>query len=459
MADSAITGLHWVRYGIAPDQKYFLDEFALDYDQIVIGANMVAHMPAAISTFVTQKAMKPFIIDPQTHAFQHDVENLLSTSKKSSGELKNSWRGLVKSYGPPLDVLSDDEPRPLSPTDLKDQAVLEGFCERVILFQRDAIKGEMEKGKDSKYLKFLAKRAGTPGGTSAPALLIAPYFFMGGPGTNEWARVNLRCLKASLSFCKQQRIDTPVAAQVVISKDLLTDSEFDRIFDYYRESGVRYFLLWIDNFQEQRASLNQLERLIELVKLLARDGAQVVNLYGGFFSVAQARVGDLQDKLCAVCHGLEHSESKPVVPVSGGIPVAKFYSNNLHYRLPPRVAYQEISAKEALDSVTKYFADICDCAECRRHIKTSPRKDFIRAYGQTNSKSVWRSGQWVTMQFPTSEAADYCTRHYMHCKAVEYRAAYTKTQLKQDLIAARNDLEPHLGSDYAGHTAVWARLF
>lgn len=99
MANLGIHGLHWVRYGIAGDQKYLLDEFAPGYDQLVIGANMVAHMPAAISTFVSQKAKKPFVIDPLTHAFQHGVENLLSTSKKSAGELKSSWSGLVKRYG------------------------------------------------------------------------------------------------------------------------------------------------------------------------------------------------------------------------------------------------------------------------------------------------------------------------------------------------------------------------
>lgn len=460
MASKAISGLHWVRYGIAPDQKYFLNEFADGYDQIVIGANMVAHIPAAISTFVTQQARKPFVIDPQTHAFQHDVENLLSTSKKSGGQLKNSWKGLVRKYGHPLDVLSGDEPRPLSPSDLKDPAVLASFCERVLHFQRDAITGEMEKGKDSKYLKFLAQRAGNVGASNVPAMLIAPYFYMSGPGMEEWAKVNLRCLKASLTICKHQKIDIPVAAEIVISKDVLTDDDFlDKKLEDYRETGVEYFLLWIDNFPEQGASTGQLDRLIDVVKRLSKGGAQVVNLYGGFFSVAQARIGELAGKLCAVCHGLEHSESKPVVPVSGGIPVAKFYSNNLHFRLPPRVAYQEMTAKGALDSVPEYLDKICFCDECRRHIKTRPRKDFIRAYGQTNSKSIWRNSQWVTMQFPTSDAADHCTRHYMYCKVREYRSAYTKAQLKHALIAARNDLEKHLGGEYAGHAAVWSRFF
>jgi len=63
------------------------------------------------------------------------------------------------------------------------------------------------------------------------------------------------------------------------------------------------------------------------------------------------------------------------------------------------------------------------------------------------------------MQFPTGDSSDHCTRHYMFCKIREYRDPLTKTQLRRDLIAARNELEPHVGAEYAGHTAVWARFF
>src|SRR5665213_3078493 len=185
MPNDAIAGMHWVRYSIAPDQKYFLNEFADGYDQIVIGANMVAHIPAAISNFLTQQAKKPFVIDPATHVFQHGIENLLSTSKKSGGELKSSWKGLVKKYGAPLDVLSGDEPRPLSPSDLKDPRTVIEFCARVLDFQRDAIAAEIEKGKDSKYLKFLARHAGGASASHAPSMLVAPYFYLGGPAGDE----------------------------------------------------------------------------------------------------------------------------------------------------------------------------------------------------------------------------------------------------------------------------------
>src|ERR1035441_3878185 len=97
-----IAGLHLVRFGTAADQGYFLDDFAATYNQIVVNANMIAHMPAAMATFLGVRAKKPFFIDPQTVAFQHEVDHLLSTSKKSAGEIKRSWRRIIERYGDPI---------------------------------------------------------------------------------------------------------------------------------------------------------------------------------------------------------------------------------------------------------------------------------------------------------------------------------------------------------------------
>ena len=38
MTPQGIAGLHLVRFGTAADQGYFLDDFALTYDQIVVNA-------------------------------------------------------------------------------------------------------------------------------------------------------------------------------------------------------------------------------------------------------------------------------------------------------------------------------------------------------------------------------------------------------------------------------------
>jgi hypothetical protein len=455
--NKGITGLHWVRYGIAGDQKYLLGEFAETYDQLVVNANMVAHMPSAISQFLSQQLKKSFVIDPQTHAFQHEIDSLLSDSEKSAGSLKRSWKRLVERYGAPLDsVIGSDEPRSLLPDDLADNDLLVGFCKRVLLFQRDEITREIEEGEDADYIRFLAEQTGANAANVPPAMLIAPYFFIGGPLQDDWLALNSRCVEASRQIVNSDAPEIPLAAQVIISKELLSDKDLrTQVANTFLAGKPDVILLWIDGFSEQAASSAQLEHFVEFVGELSQQNTPVINLYGGFFSVAEARVGQLQGKLKGICHGLEYGESRFVNPVAGGVPVARFYSNHLHHRLPGRVAYTEIRALGGFQSVQHYHGTICDCPECKKVINKNPEQDF-RAYIESASKSIFRQGRRVAMEFPTAEAADHCTRHYMWCKSREYRNNLVLADLKQQLLAAHTNLIRHVGSEFAAHAKLWA---
>jgi len=82
MSQKPIQGPHLVRFGTAADQKFLLGDFLSTYDQLVINANMVAHMTSALASFLSVRAKnKPYLIDPQTHAFQHDISHLESNSE------------------------------------------------------------------------------------------------------------------------------------------------------------------------------------------------------------------------------------------------------------------------------------------------------------------------------------------------------------------------------------------
>jgi hypothetical protein len=458
-SNKGITGLHWVRYGIAGDQKYLLGEFAETYDQLVVNANMVAHMPSAISQFLSQQLKKPFVIDPQTHAFQHEIDSLLSDSEKSAGSLKRSWKRLVEQYGAPLDsVIGSDEPRSLLPDDLADNDLLVEFCKRVLFYQRDEITREIEKGEDADYIRFLAEQTGANAANVPPAMLIAPYFFIGGPMQDDWLALNSRCVEASRQIVNADAPEIPLAAQVIISKELLSDKVWrTKVANTFLNGKPDVILLWIDGFSEQAASSAQLEHFVEFVSELSQQDTPVINLYGGFFSVAEARVGKLHGKLKGVCHGLEYGESRFVNPVAGGVPVARFYSNNLHHRLPGRVAYTEIRTLGGFKDVQRYNEIICGCQECIKVIKKNPELDFS-AYTASASKNIFRQGRRVAMEFPTAEAADHCTRHYMWCKACEYQNNFFLADLKQQLLTAHTNLIRHVGSEFAAHTKLWSDI-
>lgn len=458
---TGITGQHWVRYGTAADQRYLEGDFRETYDQIVVNGNMVAHMPSALSVFLTQRARKPFVIDPQTHAFAHDITHLQSTSKSSAGQIKKSWKKLIERYGDFIAQILLKDQRPLDPDDFNDTKVLADFSDKVLLFQKDTITREIKEGEDREYLEFLQRETGENALVRPPALLIAPYFFMDGPLSEQWLERNLQFVDMSRSVLRSKEWKLPLAAQVVISKEVLSNEDLRKqIIRQYVAQTPDVVLLWIDQFSEHDASESELSHFIKLLFGFAEAGIPVVNLYGGFFSVALMRFSAiLKGKIAAVCHGLEYGETRPVVPLGGGTPVAKFYSRQLHHRLPPRVALRAIQELGGTDSVTAFHNNICNCKNCMDLIQSVPKSD-IAAYFETKESTFWRAGKRISMDFPTGVASDNCTKHYMWCKAWEYRDLnLSLDELKEELEDADRKLRKPLGAEHAGHPLAWSKIF
>jgi hypothetical protein len=458
MPTSSIKGPHLVRYGTASDQCYLLNDFAKTYDQLVINANILAHMPSAMGNFVVHKAKKPYFIDPQTHAFQHSVEHLLSTSKKSAGEIKKSWRSLLNSYGEPLATIIGKEQRPLLPSDLDKTSVRKAFCKRVLAFQNDTITHSIKDGKDAKYFQYLAKKKNVQLADHPPTLLVAPYFFMSAQFAAEWRKTNIECLEDSRAIINDTKYDLPLAAQIVISKDILaTDSYRDDLVKAYTSSSAKpdVFLIWIDDFKEENQSEVYLNNYQDLISQLAQTGSEVIVLYGGFFSIAAALAGGLKGKLSGVCHGLEYGESKSVVPVAGGIPVAKYYLPRLHSRLSASVAVKSIQVLDGFKSAPIFHKEICNCNICKSVIVKVPTSEFAK-FTATKDSTFWRAGRRVSMDFPTAETSDLCAKHYMWCKYAEYQDKRTKGDICKELKATYGALKKVIGLDHVGHADVWA---
>ena len=454
-----IAGTHWIRYGTAGDQKYLIGDFKETYDQLVINGNMVAHMPSSLSHFITQRAQKPFVIDPQTHAFAHDLSHLQSTSKSSNGEIKRSWKKLLCNYGELVEKILLSDERPLDPKDFDEEFSRRDFVEKVLLFQNNAITRELEDGEDKEYLEFLQKKKGINPFVKPPAILIAPYFYIDGPLYDQWLDLNLQLLNdarevlSSNADCQQF-----MAAQLVLSKDILGEQSVrNEIIQRYSEAKPNAILLWIDNFSEHSASKFELMHYKELLKGFAGKEIPVVNLFGGFFSVALANLKSEIQNLKGVCHGLEYGETRPVIPLGGGIPVARFYSRQLHHRLPPRIALRATNALGGLESVETFHKEICECENCKAIIKEDPITD-LNAYFETKSSSFWRAGKRVSMEFPTSTASDNCTKHYLLCKQWEYDSEWDTISLKKEFNKYSNLLRKPIGSEYAGHLSVWEDL-
>jgi len=451
-----LVGPHLVRYGTAADQKYLLDGFLRTYDELVINATMVAHMPSALASFlVTRAKNKPYFIDPQTHAFQHDVTYLESNSEGRLGEIRRSIQKLIDAYGEPIATAicqRRDDRRPVQPADFADERTIEGFCDRVVRFQQDAISHEATESDAARYYEFLRASGKFAHVQFGPSLVVAPYFYMTAEALSDWLRINVLLAQRCLAGVAKR----PVGVQVVVSRSILTNrrARATIVAEYAKlRPAPAAFLLWIDDFPETGASEAQLRGFAGLVRELGAH-APVINLYGGFFSVALSRCG-IRPELAGVVHGLEYGESRGVIPVGGGIPVAKYYYPALHTRLPFRHAVRAVRAAGGMGTAADFHEKVCGCRECTRVITSDPSAEFMD-YGRTKPVRFIRRGVPTAMEYPLPETKDHSVRHFMWSKGREYRATMSiggvLEQLSEALVLAAV-----VGSE-AAHCAVWAEV-
>jgi len=451
-------GVRIVRYGISADQRYLTGDFVDTYAATMINGNMVAHIPAALAQFLGERASgasgpKPFIIDPQTHAFQHDPSKVRTTRTAEDGHqeevTKSSVLRMAEAFGEPVR------------SRVGEQAVLPGhfsadpgraaeFCRRVIDFQLTTIENQARDKDFWKYLSYLGVTE------MRPAAVIAPYFWMT-PGTAEqWLPVNTEFIRCASGIVA----GVPLFAQLVVSRELLVDEAWrTRLVANYGEAPCDGVFLWVDDFREHDVAKDELSAFAGLARELStRHKKLVVNLYGGYFSILLCRLPELR-LLSGVCHGLEYAEDRSVVPVGGGLPMAKFYMPSHHRRLRYPDAVSIVRELGGFRSVLDYHERVCACPVCTELVTANPALDFAK-YGVTFPVTFRRANHFVTLNYPTPETKDYCLRHYLHTKDREFAetARTTALDVSRQLESQHGLAERCLGSSGAQYLLDWAQV-
>jgi len=433
---------HLVRYGTAADQHYLIDDFLDTYDQVVFNASIVAHMPAALAMFITQRAKnKPYFIDPQTHAFQHNIEYLQSNSDDNEGKIKRTFLKLSEQYGDPIRKKIQNI-NSILPSDFNDHSLTKDFCQRVLEHQINVISNEAKQSDVAPYYEFL-KREGISINTFEPSLIVAPYFFMGSGAFKEWIETNKSCALVSRTIASS--LKKPLGVQIAVSQDVLFVDTFVTEIGRYCDIKPDFILLWIDNFDEQTASVEHLKKYIELLNIFKIKNIPVVNLYGGFFSILLKRIG----LLASVTHSIEYGEQRSIIPVGGGIPVAKFYLPSLHYRMHFRDALRAVRGLGGLKNVQDFYNNVCNCSQCKTVIVHDPDISFYQ-YGQTKDIN--------NKKYPTPETKKNCVRHYMFVKEKEYNSHETLEEVLIRLTDTKKQIEKNaegLGLENTIHCKNW----
>ena len=434
---------HWMMFGTFAQQRVF--RYPKPYDGVVINANMVAHAPAGIASFLLERvAVAPrYIIDPLTHAFQHEPFSLKD---------KPSLQKLAQAYGD-LTANVADGGNSILPSDFKDGTKTDSFVRHCVDYQ---VKRLQEYAEQTDAAKYLENDALPP-----PYAVVAPYFYMSEPTARDWLSVNLQLISVARQFTGGQKL----FASIVLDQESLIDPSFrQKVIGEYLRSDVDGFLVWIDDLDEHKAGGDALKSFLALSSGLRQEGAkEVVNLHGGFFSVlAGSSLGG--GIFSAVTHGPEFGEHRAVVPVGGGLPVARYYIPLLHRRIRYVDAQFMLKAKKWLDSKETFLDNVCGCEICRQAIgngiegfaafgEHAPPKDFHR---DPDGKRRVR-----IRQFPTGKASDLCLRHYLWGKAQEYERAEKDSagDLVKWVQQGYREFKSVAGLEGVKHLHLWLRAF
>ncbi len=459
---------HWMMFGTFNEQRHFIYPSEDTYEGIFINANMAAHAPDGIAKFIqTKTAQQKYIIDPQTHAFQHNPKHIKTDilikvideetgkeTKQKTGEkkIKQSIEKLIEQYGEP--VVSVAGKRPVTPTTFSNNQILKGFTDRCLKFQRDFISSRMVESEDSKYTSFEAEGEQS----LSPYALIPPYFYMQETTYKNWLPVNMESIKIAL---KEKSANEKIFVMLVLSQGILTKPDvLKEVIAAYQKVPVDGYVIWVDDLAEFEAGSTELTSLLDVAcDLNKKRDKEVINLHGSFFSVLATSEKWKKRSFTGVCHGPEFGEHRGVVPVGGGIPIARYYIPFLHQRIRYREAADFLREIGYFKSAEIFYENVCNCQECRNNIQDNPDENFI-LYGDSTPKKRKTKNGFVRIDYPKTPTKLHCLRHYLQRKNLEYKLALGASleSIRQDLQRGIEDYAEILGSGATEHLELWEQV-
>lgn len=407
-----------LRYNTGNDKYAFL-QFKDKFSAVIFNANIVVHSTSAIADIVSVHK-KHYIIDPQTHIFQHPIKALQTTVKKDGNrttKIKQSVQNYLELMPPSLKDKVMDNKKQIEFSDIikyKNELV-----DCVYNFQVSYINNSMETKEYNKYLEFADINP-------KPRLLIAPYFMLKKEysikNCENWLAVNKECLKDFINKSDGHS----VAAQLVISKDkLINKNILDRIRETYNINGYSYIFIWIDEFASWDATNVERESFKDLLDIFSTLKKKPIMAYGGYDSILLCHK-ESKHPIYGVAQSVGYGESRSITPVGGGFPVNKYYLLPLHQRM----VYGEVAniltslgyfddAISLKERTKKYYKNICNCDKCHEIIEEDINN--FSAYNESSPFTIKTKNGEYTRNRPTTNASRIAAIHYMHCKVTEWK--------------------------------------
>lgn len=404
--------LKLLRYNTGNDKKAFV-EFKNDFDAVIFNASIVAYSGASISDIISIH-MNKYIIDPQTYILQHDTSAFLS----NKGDIKASILKYLAELPAQIKHVIAEEQRALTLFDINN--VLDALVEAVYEFQVNFITKFLDKKDYSKYLNFALEEEQSRD-KYAPRVIIPPYFRLkkeyGSAEVSQW--LNLNKLALSKFVDKYASCGFPIAAELLLDKQILCTLDMATMEENYNIPGYEYIFIWIDDFSPMNAKQEEQIRFKNLLDTLNKIGKRPVMAYGGYDSILLCH-GELHSRLYGVAQSVGYGEARNITPVGGGLPVNKYYFYPMHRRMTVGDSSSILSREgyftgDKSEAAERFYGEICDCQQCREIIG----KDINKFHLYNDSVPYSWKGN-IKRNRPTAEASFFATRHFMCCKQKEW---------------------------------------
>ena len=422
--------LKLLRYNTGTDKQVFI-KFKDDVSAVIFNATIVAYSSSAVADLVSVYKNQ-YIIDPQTHIFQHDIEAIQTIDKKGVPVIKKSVLqymdqlplGLKERYMSKSGNLSTDDIAPY----------IDELVDKVYLFETEYVDRYIEKKEYDKYLKFvnLGPR---------PKLVVAPYFMLKERYLNDsidsWMNLNK---KIAEKFIKRNSSNYETAIQLVLEKKVLEVANIsDLIKNSYNGINVDYAFVWIDDYNGFLATEKQQVNFKKILQTFNEIGIKPIMSYGGYDAILLCHP-ELSYRLYGVAQSVGYGETRNITPVGGGLPVNKYYFPPLHSRLNMSnviaILQQQgfLSMDKKLAS-EKFFDTICACKQCKIIIKNNFDNFML-----FNESVPFKVRGTISRNRPTTDATLIAAVHFMHSKMQEWDGVETKSynQLIDELLSAYN---------------------
>lgn len=409
-----------LRYNTGTDKKAFI-EMKEHFDAVIFNSTIVAYSGSAVADLVSVHKNR-YIIDPQTHIFQHETTAIKSKNKKTDvWEVKKSIEKYLIEMPEELKNILLYEDRPVAFTEVL--SCKDKLAEKVYQFQTQFINKFIEKKEYNKYLDFVD--AGPK-----PRLVIAPYFMIKNEYSDAemkgWMTTNKQLL---LAFNNKNVNGYDISAQLVLDKKVLVNDQLiEMIYDTYDGDCCKYVFIWIDNFNSFSANKKERLAFYNLLEAFRKLGKKPIMAYGGYDSIFMCHK-EITNKLYGVAQSVGYGEAREITPVGGGLPVNKYYFLPIHQRLNFREAADILTQngyftkdKTPHEHANDYYKYICDCKECHSIIGND-----INNFEKYNESTPFTFKSGIKRNVPTIDASLIAAKHFLWCKKFEWDSVYNES--------------------------------